>query len=484
MRSARLMGMVVGGAMAVQAGALFAADAAAPASAVRYGMDIRIREEMFDDIPIKADPPGVTRNGKNDYFRFRTRAFVEGDLQPDITFRARAVNEFRSWNDPSMSKTRQASNYEFPDEVVLDNLYLDLKDLAGKKMDVRIGRQEMIYGTGKVMLEGTPGDGSRTIYFNAVKAVWKGIPDTTIDCFGVYQPGSDDYAMNTARRNLTVYKGSLNDVDESGAGVYLKNKTLARMPFEAYGIYKHVIEWDQAAAKDAKAAGGYAAPKYAWQSLDAAAGRVENGEVDSGTAGVRLMPDFGAGVKGNFEAAYQFGSQGDVDINAGMADGFVVYALPFAQAMKPAVDAGVYYLTGDDPKTKDNEAWDPLWARYPQFSELYVYSFDADMPAARWSNVMMPHVGVSCEPTARVKTSLAAAYLQAPEKDGPGGGDERGWLYKAMAEFKIAEGLMVKTGGLKDKLTGHLLVEALEPGDYYKVDDTAYFARWQLAYEF
>ena len=33
-------------------------------------------------------------------------------------------------------------------------------------------------------------------------------------------------------------------------------------------------------------------------------------------------------------------------------------------------------------------------------------------------------------------------------------------------------------------LTGHLFLEVFEPGDYYVSDDVAYFARWQLNWEF
>ncbi|MBU1910028.1 MAG: hypothetical protein KJ726_08275, partial [Verrucomicrobia bacterium] len=48
----------------------------APA-AFRYGADLRLREEYFDNIPIIADPPGVTRGGENNYFRIRTRIWTE-----------------------------------------------------------------------------------------------------------------------------------------------------------------------------------------------------------------------------------------------------------------------------------------------------------------------------------------------------------------------------------------------------------------------
>jgi len=147
--------------------------------------------------------------------------------------------------------------------------------------------------------------------------------------------------------------------------------------------------------------------------------------------------------------------------------------------MKPAIDYGWYYLSGDDPGTDKDEGWNPLWARYPQYSDLYAYAFDAD-GAGRWSNVSMPHAGLSISPVKWLKTSAMVAYLFAPEEDGPGDGDERGLLGSIKGEFTIGENLLVS----KDKLSGHLWLEVLDPGNYYKVNDTAHFARWQMVYEF
>ena len=437
----------------------------------RFGADLRLREEAFDHFPV---PP----QGQYDYFRVRPRVWGEADLLPNVTFRARAVDEFRIWDVPTTDKRQRRGTYEFPDEIVFDNLYLDLRDLLDKQLDLRVGRQEMIYGTGKVILEGTPEDGSRTIYFNAVKAVWKGIQDTTVDVFGIYDPAVDPIAVHTAHRDLTGYTGANDDMTESGAGVYLKNKAIKALPFEAYGIYKNESEWDQAATKDPKSATGFKAPKLAWQTLDKASGKINNDALDLGTLGFRLMPKFTPDLSGNLEAAYQFGDRGGEKVTGWMTDAFATYAIPGCP-WKSAVDAGVYYLSGDDPKTSKDEGWDPLWARYPQYSELYVYLY----PRGRWSNLMMPHAGVSMSPTAWLKTSAMVAYLNAPEKDGPGTGDERGWLEVVKGEFTIAQGLLAK-GERKDKLSGHVWLEVLQPGDYYTEDTTAYFARWQLMYEF
>lgn len=450
----------------------------APAkSAWRWGGDIRIREELFDHIPIKADPPGVTRGGKNDFFRFRTRLWGEADLMENVTFRARAVNEFRLWNKPDPASPVQRSNYDFPEEIVLDNLSLQLRNLAKDRLDITLGRQDLIYGTGFVVLEGTPKDGSRTIYFNAAKAVWRQDEKTTIDLFGVWNPSIDQLAIHSSDRDLTGFTSANDDMSEKGAGLYLKNKSYERFPMDAYLIYKREGSWNQAAKRDAE--GKYVAPAYAWQTLNTDRGVVENPAFNVGTLGVRLLPQLSECLKANIELAYQVGERGDVDQRGFGTDSFLLYAIRPLEEWSVEARAGFYYLSGDDPKTKDDEGWNPLWARYPQYSELYVYAWDAEA-AGRWSNLMMPNVGLSLKPVAWMKVSLFGGYMVAPEEDGPGGGDERGWLGVAKSEFTIREKLL----GKKDKLTGHLWFEVLEPGDYYKVNDTAWLARWQVLYEF
>jgi hypothetical protein len=70
-----------------------------------------------------------------------------------------------------------------PDEVIFDNFYVDLKKPGGAPVDFRIGRQDLIgqYGEGFLISDGTPGDGSRTFYFNAVKAAWAVNGEITFD---------------------------------------------------------------------------------------------------------------------------------------------------------------------------------------------------------------------------------------------------------------------------------------------------------------
>ena len=195
----------------------------------KYGGDIRIRETVFDNIPIIADPPGVTRGGENNFFRFRTRLWGEVAPVENLSLRVRAVNEFRLWHKPDEPSSLQRSNYDFPDEVVFDNLYLDVKNLLGDKLDLRIGRQDMIYGTGKVILEGTPKDGSRTIYMNAIKATWKGFDQATLDMFGIHNRSLDQIAINSADRDLTGFTPANDGMTEDALGLYYKSKQFEQL---------------------------------------------------------------------------------------------------------------------------------------------------------------------------------------------------------------------------------------------------------------
>jgi hypothetical protein len=301
------------------------------------------------------------------------------------------------------------------------------------------------------LLEGTPKDGSRTIYCDAVKMVYKGLDDTTIDILGIYNGPENELVLGSQDRDLTGWDPAYNDLTESGGGVYLKNKTSEDVPFEAYYFYKHESDWENRK--------GCTQPS-----------------ANVNTFGARFMPKY-APVSINLELAGQFGDRGPEDQTGYMLDASVTDHLD--GKTKPCVSLGLYYLSGDDPNTAKDEGWNPLWARWPQYSELYIYAFDAE-GAGRWSNVNMPHIDFSLVPTDWLKTKLLVGYMFAPEKNGPGGGSERGFITTLRNDFTIKEGLFAK----KDAVKGHVVLEFLDPGNYYNEDSVAGFARLELSYAF
>jgi hypothetical protein len=101
-----------------------------------------------------------------------------------------------------------------------------------------------------------------------------------------------------------------------------------------------------------------------------------------------------------------------------------------------------------------------------------VYAFDAD-GAGRWSNVSMPYLELRLPFHPKISLDLLGGWMMAPEENGPGGGDERGFLGTAWLKFKLS-----------DIWTGHLLAEFVDPGDYYNVSDTAHFIRLEFMCRF
>ena len=442
-------------------------------STIRFGADERIRQEYFDKIPAKFDPPGYARGGENNYFRYRTRIWSEWDPAEQWTLRVRLTNEIRTWMEPDMSSRPERSTYEYPDEVVFDNLYLERRNLLDGALDLRVGRQDLTYGNKKVIFDGTPGDGSRTIYFNAVKAAWRINPQNTLDWFAISNKSDDDLAMNTTERDLNSYSRSIEDVTESGTGLYWKNSTLEKYPFEVYLIYKKESEYAERTSTGISS--------YSWQELDASGTLLSNPQLDLYTIGTRWMSAWSPSVGGNLELAFQCGERGDEEVQGWMVDVSIRNSFFLDSRYKPSLEYGIYTLSGDKSDSDKDESWNPLWARAPQISELYVFSYDSEQSAARWSNLLAPHMDlVASNLLFNAKTTLAFYYLRALEDDGAGDGKNRGMLYVFKNEFTLAEKKLTN----QDKLSGVVWIEALDPGNYHSREDAAVFVRGELMYSF
>ncbi len=409
------------------------AEAAAPESdQFKWGGDFRFRTVYFDHIPY-GDPTLVAgpeaRGGANSFQRYRTRVFGEYHPNDNLYFRGRLVNEFRTVQKPD-----GPYNWSAFDETVIDNFFVDYKH---DMFDVRVGRQDMIYGTGKLILDGTPKDGSRTIYFDAAKVSYKGIDSTTVDLLAMYTRAHDPFALHTQDRDIVgLGGGDAYDGAEAGGAVYIKNKTYEDLPWEAYWIIKTQE-----------------------QGLD--------DEIN--TVGTRLMPKLNDAIDVNLEMAYQ----SSPDTSEYMIDALVSWHIEGMEEQKACLGVGWYHLSED---------WNPVFARWPQYSELYVYSYDTT-GAGQWKNVSMPHIDFSISPMKNYKADFLLGYMFAPEDNGPGTSNGRGLLFTWWNKFTIKEQLFSQ----RDKLTGHVLFELMQPGAYYNAaqrDNTATFLRFELNYAF
>jgi len=146
------------------------------------GGDIRLRQEMWDNLP-----RGATQSHNESYFRTRVRAWGKVENE-DFTLYGRLVDEFRAYatTGPRTAAGNPRDYARLPGEVIPDNLYLDLRDLCWDRLDLRIGRQDLMYGAGRTIFEGTPMDGSRSFFFDAVKGVLTLDEANTLDVVGFY----------------------------------------------------------------------------------------------------------------------------------------------------------------------------------------------------------------------------------------------------------------------------------------------------------
>ncbi|NTV74553.1 MAG: hypothetical protein HGA66_10140, partial [Holophaga sp.] len=122
--------------------------------------------------------------------------------------------------------------------------------------------------------------------------------------------------------------------------------------------------------------------------------------------------------------------------------------------------------------------WDPLFSRWPKWSELYIYSQPAEKGVGYWTNTGMVEAEVRVSPFPFLDlrgTYYHMAAFQAPAAvNGTfGAGKNRGDLWQARLDLKLDE-----------RLKGHVLYERLSPGDFYSVRNPGYFFRMEMTYTF
>lgn len=424
------------------------------------GGDLRVRQEVIRNMP-EANKHFMPNQN---YIRYRPR--VWGAVQnEDFKLYMRVADEMRSYTTPNVP------NSQWPDEVFLDNLYLDLYNLFSDRVDLRIGRQDFAgpngpsYGAGRVIMDGTPLDGSRSIFMDAVRATIKLDEKNTLDVLGIYNSPRNPFVVGSSEP-YGYYGRSLidpkNSETEWGGGLYFKSKEFKELPYELYYLYKRETK-----ALTARTTG---------------TSSVEDGR-DTHTLGARVMPQLTETVSAEVEAAAQAGEKDSGPSTSGyMGYAGLTYKPLLDSKAKPYLTGACYYLSGDKNQGagESDSAWDPLWSRWPQFSELYAYN--TIYGAGYWSNLIYPHVdaGFNFAPGYKVSSSVGPMYTAVEDNLGGGDGNLRGWLGTLRYDFPLAKKLFGKRG----ELFGHVTAEMMDPGDYYDSDKLAYFLRWEVTAKF
>lgn len=444
-------------AIILAASAALAAEGQCPAAAsapqqaapppIRVFGDFRARQEMWNYIPLPLAETPIARGGYNNSFRFRTRLGAAFDIGEDATFNLRLANMV-------YDVTAGAKAYEWPDELVIDNANLELRNLSGEGSRLVLGRQDIVMGSGRLVFDATPLDASRTISFDGVFLRQPLADGFSADAFAIYDYDEDELAVGHEHRSLRGYSPAVDGRDEAAAALFLNGTLLdGQLPGSLYYIWKHETS--------ARAADGSAIPN-----------------ADIHTLGLLLRPKFSDTLSGEFEYAYEFDPNDDDGIDASLAFASLKYA-PKDTPLSPWAAANFEWMSGDDPDTKRNESFNPLFSRMPLLSELVIYCYDTE-GAGNWNNLLYPHFSAGVSGKSGHSLTASAGRMFAEERNGAGGGRCRGDLYAAQWSFPIFAGF----GNGRGKTAGHLRLELFDPGDYYVSDRTAYYMRWEILVSF
>jgi hypothetical protein len=419
-----------------------------PVPWLKWGADIRLREIYAPNL-VYLDKNVDDADWHFQRYRFRAWATLMplaramddgGDL--DINFRM--VWEPRHYCKPEAKPDPDVN------EAIIDKLNVQWKNAFGvKDLTVKIGRQDIILGNGWLVLDGTPLDGSRTIFFDAVRAIYdaKDIK-TKFDVAYICQRADSDQRLPPAcdkdYHNI--------EQDEQGVIVYVTNTSVPQTQIDGYFLYKN---------DNAVLCGGNNSDIFAF--------------------GARVAGDIDRHWKYRAEFAQEMGEKNG---NSLCAFGFNSRLSYFMRDdWNNNFRFGYEYLSGDRPSTGTNEAFDPLWGRWPQWSELYMYPVIPETGGrpGEVTNLHRVGVGWSCNPIKGMELCADYHLLFAGKNTlgGIGGfsksGNFRGQILALLLRHKFNE-----------HISTHVLAELFFPGDYYTdaKNDVAGFFRWELMFTY
>ncbi len=351
----------------------------------------------------------------------RTRTSLMGEWLPNKNFEValKFTNEFRYYFVPGDKV------FDW-NEIFFDNFYVKYKDTYGS---ITLGRQNIMLGEGFVVMDGHPLDGSRSIYFNGARADINISQTNKITLFATYQPVKDDILPR-----INDFEQALVEQPETGIGGYLTTN-FESLNLQTYYIFKKI---------------GTEKPTQFESNIH--------------TVGARVQVPLDKSLSLTGEAGYQFGDYGKFDRSAFGGYAHLDYTTNWEKIYTPkTLTLGAIFLSGDDPTTTENEGWDPLFSRWPKWSESYIYTQIKEFGGrvAYWSNLASIYGSAKFVFSKEFNFCLDYHHLMAPQKPlataFPGGtGTSRGDLVIAKLNYVINE-----------YVTGHILWEYFNPGNFY-----------------
>jgi hypothetical protein len=330
----------------------------------------------------------------------------------------KVTNEFRVYLAP---KDRAFNRHE----LFVDNLHVKWTIPGRLPVTVTAGRQDISLGEGFVIADGTPLDGSRSYYFNALRLDADLSANHKLILFAHAQETNDKYLPV-----INEQPQALVEQPEKALAVYFTG-TFGKAKIDAYAVRKLTEE----------------------TTLWPVAGRID-------TFGARAQVPVLRPLSLTAEGAVQTGTYGAAGRSAFGGLAHLDYTPEWSVPCLKTMTLGGIYLSGDDPATAGMDGWDPIFSRWPKWSDGYIYTFSRESRVAYWSNLNSVYGSLLFVFGDRANGTLAVHRLGAEKVrpgEFPGGtGLHRGTLVVGRLNFTISKAL-----------SGHFQWDHFQPGDFY-----------------
>jgi hypothetical protein len=374
----------------------------------------RFRFEAWDNAVSLDD----AANDANAYTRNRTTLGLSWKPLENLEVLGKLTNEFRVYLAP---KTTPFSW----NESFFDNLYVKWTIPGRVPFTITAGRQDINLGEGFVIADGTPGDGSRSYYFNALR----------VD------------ACLAKGHTLTAFAHATEETDRYLPVINAVPRMLAEQSERALALYYSGMF------------GKTRVDAYAVRKTGDVSDVLSPVRID--TFGARIVASLAKPLAFTAEAAYQTGTTDDYGRSAYGAIAHFDCDLTGTPGFLKSFVLGGILLSGDDPFTSRVEGWDPIFSRWPKWSESYIYTLAQETRSAYWSNLSAFYAQLAIDLGERVDGHVMLMPMGAGEAQrviSPGAGPTRGrgTLYRARLNYKLSR-----------YLTGRVIWERFVPGSFY-----------------
>ncbi len=395
--------------------------------------DLRLRAEYYNNKRLDKNARG---HEQLIFPRYRLRAGAKIKITDDVDFNIRFATEPRYYIQPKSQDPQFDKN-----EILIDKFNLVVRNAFDLPLTITAGRQDIVLGSGWLIRDGTPLDGARTAFFDALRFTYDmADKDSVLDLILI-----DNHADSAK-----IFKPfhdrdfDLAEQDERGFIAYWAKKTGMKSGLDLYYIYKQYTE------------------QIANNSYE--------GEVH--TLGLRKYGTLTDHWDYSMEFAPQFGHKNGNSLGTFATNDQLIYN--FNDEKNNKLIFGYEYLSGNDDR---NNNFDKCFGRVDTWSVLYQGNLDG-IDGRSYDSANLHKLSVDWETDVTKKARLISGYaiLFADDNTSAGGtngmsksGNFKGQLLKTMLKYKPCK-------NIEHRLEAELFL----PGNFYNNtrNDPAVFVRY------